>query len=94
MSALLDEPQRIDEPSESLRFVEVLTQVAASGEPIIVRRAGEDFAAVIPLGHLELLRDVLAMREAEQIARSIDWEQARKSRPPREWFEGDEPKPF
>ena len=94
MSPLLDEPQRIDEPSESPRFSEALTQVASSGHPVIVRRAGEDLAAVIPLNHLELLRDALAMREAEQIASAIDWEQARKSPPPQHWFDNEEPKPF
>ena len=73
---------------------EVLSQVAASGEPIILRRAGEDLAAVIPLEHLEFLRDALAMREAEKIARKIDWEQARKSSPPQQWFDAEEPRPF
>ncbi len=94
MSLLLDEPRRIDEPGESPRFSEALTEVASSGQPIIVRRAGEDLAAVIPLEHLELLRDALAMREAEQIASTIDWDQARKSPPPQQWFDGEEPRPF
>ena len=46
MSALLDEPRRIDEPSESPQFSEALTQVASSGQTLIVRRDGEDLAAV------------------------------------------------
>lgn len=33
--------------------------------------------------------------EVERLAAAIDWEEARKRlRPPQEWFEGDEPKPF
>jgi hypothetical protein len=94
MSPLLDEPTRIDEPSDSSRFSEVLTHVATSRQAIIVRRAGEDLAAVIPLKYLELLREAAATREAEEIARHIEWEQARESRPPQTWFDGEEPKPF
>src|SRR4051812_19502027 len=55
MSLLLDETGRIDEPSEARHYSEVLTEVAASKQPIIVRRGGEDLAAVVPLEHLELL---------------------------------------
>ena len=33
--------------------------------------------------------------EVEKLAAQIDWERARATlRPPPEWFEGDEPKPF
>jgi hypothetical protein len=33
--------------------------------------------------------------DVERLAAAIDWESARQTlRPPREWFDGDEPKPF
>jgi hypothetical protein len=33
--------------------------------------------------------------DVERLAASIDWNSARQSlRPPQEWFDGDEPKPF
>jgi hypothetical protein len=110
MSLLLDETGRIDEPSEVCLYSDLLTQVAANNKPIIVRRGGEDLAAIISLEHLELLldllwkmpegaqdellRDLLLLRKAEKMAARIDWEQARKSRPPQHWFDREEPKPF
>lgn len=93
--SLLEEPGRVDEPREAREYAEVLSQVAAAGRPVIVRRNGADLAAVIPLEHLELVREVLAQREVERLAAQIDWERARKAlRPPQEWFDGEEPKPF
>ena len=63
--------------------------------PVIVRRGGADVAAVIPVEHLELLRELLAQQEAEQRAAQVDWAQvAQVSPPPPQWFEGEEPKPF
>jgi hypothetical protein len=45
--------------------------------------------------HLELLWELLAQREAEELAAQVDWAQvAQTSPPPRQWFEGNEPKPF
>jgi len=39
--------------------------------------------------------EVRAAQEVERLAAQIDWERARKAlRPPQEWFEGDEPRPF
>lgn len=33
--------------------------------------------------------------DVERLAGTIDWNEARKAlRPPQEWFDGDEPKPF
>lgn len=33
--------------------------------------------------------------EVERLAGAIDWEAARRTlRPPQQWFDGDEPKPF
>jgi PHD/YefM family antitoxin component YafN of YafNO toxin-antitoxin module len=93
--SLLDEPGRVDEPRAVEEFSEVLTQVAAERRTVIVRRNGEDLAAVIPLEHLELVREVLARQEMEKLAAQIDWDRARQTlRPPPAWFEGDEPKPF
>src|SRR5947208_16692857 len=93
--SLLEEPGRVDEPVAAGEYAEVLGQVAAAGRPVIVRRNGEDLAAVISVEHLELVREVLARQEMENLAGQIDWDQARqKLRPPQEWFDGEEPKPF
>jgi antitoxin (DNA-binding transcriptional repressor) of toxin-antitoxin stability system len=93
--SLLREPGRVDEPRAAQEYADVLSQVAAAGQPVIVRRNGEDLAAIIPLEHLELVREILGRQEVERLAAQIDWERARKTlRPPQEWFEGDEPKPF
>ena len=93
--SLLEEPGRVDEPRAAKEYADVLSQVAAAGRPVIVRRNGEDLAAVISVEHLELVREVLARQEMERLAGQIDWDQARqKLRPPQEWFDGDEPKPF
>jgi prevent-host-death family protein len=91
----LDEPGRVDEPRAVQEFSEVLTQVAAERRPVIVQRNGEDLAAVIPLEYLELVRETLAQQEVERLAARIDWGRARRTlRPPQDWFEGDERKPF
>jgi hypothetical protein len=77
------------------QYRDVLSQVAADHRPVIVRRGGEELAAVIPLEHLELVREVLARQEVAKLAAQINWETARRTlRPPQEWFDGDEPKPF
>ncbi len=87
---LLDEPGRVDEPRAAPEFSAVLTQVAAEGRPVIVRRNGEDLAAVIPLEHLELLREAMAHQEAERLAAQIDWDRARPTPPPQAWFDDDD----
>ncbi len=93
--SLLDEPGRVDEPCAVREYSDVLTQVAAEHRPVIVRRNGEDLAAVIPLEFLELVREVLARQEVEKLTADIDWEHARKTlQPPQKWFDADEPKPF
>jgi prevent-host-death family protein len=85
----------VDEPEAAREYSEVLTRVATEHRPMIVRRNGEDLAAVIPLEHLEMIREVLAQQDVEKLVAQIDWERARKTlRPPQEWFDGDEPKPF
>jgi hypothetical protein len=61
---------------------------------VIVRRNGADLAAVIPLQHLELVREVLARQEVEMLAAQIDWERAGKTlRPPQKWLD-DTDNPF
>lgn len=94
-SSLLEEPGRVEEPRGAQEYSDVLTQVAAGGRPVIVRRNGEDLAAVIPLEYLDLVREFLSREEVQRQATRINWDQARQLlRPAPEWFEGDEPKPF
>jgi hypothetical protein len=93
--SLLEEPGRVDEPQAAQEYSAVLTQVAAACRPVIVRRNGEDLAAVIPLEHLELVREFMASQEVQRLAAQIDWDRARQTlRPSQEWYDGDEPKPF
>jgi prevent-host-death family protein len=88
VSDVLEEPGRIDEPQEVRQYSEVLTQVATEGRAVIVRRNGEDLAAVVPLEQLELLREMVARQEAENRAAQIDWTRARKmTGPPQQWFD-------
>jgi hypothetical protein len=94
LHSLCDEPGRVDEPQAAQEYSAVLSQVAAEGKPVIVRRNGADLAAVVSLEHLELLRDVAARQEAEALARQIDWDRlSRTHRPPQEWFD-DTDNPF
>jgi hypothetical protein len=90
----LQELGRVDEPRAVPEFSDVLSHVAVEGKPVIVRRNGADLAAVIPLEYLELLREVLARQEVEQVAAQVDWSRAPKAhRPPQEWFD-DTDNPF
>jgi hypothetical protein len=92
--ALLTEPGRVDEPQAVQAYAKVLTQVAADYRPMIVRRNGEDLAAVIPLEFLEWLREVAARQEVEKLAAQIDWNRAPKvGRPLQEWSD-DTDNPF
>lgn len=91
---LLAEPSRVDEPRAVQEYSDVLSRVAAEGRPVIVRRNGADLAVVIPLEHLELVREVLARQEVEELAARVDWDQlAPTHRPPQEWFD-DRDNPF
>ena len=91
----LYEPNRVNEPGVFQDYAALLSQVAVEHKPVIVRRDGEDLAAVIPLEHLEILQEILARREVEDLAARIDWDAAVKTqRPPQEWFAAEEPKPF
>jgi PHD/YefM family antitoxin component YafN of YafNO toxin-antitoxin module len=93
--SLLEEPGRVDEPQAAQEHAAVLTQVVAAGRPVIVRRNGEDLAAVVPLEHLELVREILAHQEAERSAAEIDWTRVREiPRPPQSWFDDEEDNPF
>jgi PHD/YefM family antitoxin component YafN of YafNO toxin-antitoxin module len=93
--ALLGEPSRVDEPRAAPEFSEALTQVAAQRRAVIVRRNGEDLAAVIPLEYLELVREVLARQEVERQAAQLDWDRARGTlRPPQSWFDDEADNPF
>ena len=94
ISATLPEPGHVDEPQQAGDYAAVLSQVAAKGQPLIVRRNGEDLAAVVSLEHLALMREVLASQEAERLAGQLDFQRLARATPPPAWFEGDEPKPF
>jgi len=85
----------MDEPHEATGYAEMISRVATECQTVIVRRNGNDIAAIIPLELFERLQDALAMAEAERIAKTIDWDRIRQTcRPPQAWFDGDEPKPF
>jgi len=90
--SLLEEPGRVEEPRAAQEFSAVFTQVAAERRPVIVRRNGEDLAAVIPLEHLEMLREAVARQEVERLAAQVPGDRA-TPRPPQAWFD-DEDNPF
>jgi prevent-host-death family protein len=94
-STLLSEPDHVDEPQKVQEYRGLVSRVAATHQPVIVRRGGADVVAVITVEDLELLRELLAQHEAEQLAAQVDWAQvAQVSPPPQRWFEEDDPKPF
>lgn len=94
VQSLLTEPGRVDEPHAVQEYSDVLTQVAADGKPVIVRRNGSDLAAVIPLEYLDLLREAAARQAVETKAEQINWGQLPKTNgPPQEWFD-DTDDPF
>ena len=93
--SLLEERGRVDEPQAAQEYAAVLTQVVAAGRPVIVQRNGEDLAAVVPLEHLELVREILAHQQVERSAAEMDWTRARKNpRPPQSWFDDKDDNPF
>jgi antitoxin (DNA-binding transcriptional repressor) of toxin-antitoxin stability system len=94
VTSLLEEPGRVDEPQEAQDYAAVLTRVVAAGRPVIVRRNGEDLAAVVPLEQLQLVREILARQDVERLAAELGRYQANKHlRPPQSWFD-DEDNPF
>jgi hypothetical protein len=94
MLTSLPEPARVDEPQQAGEYAAVLSRVAANNQPLIVRRGGEDLAAVVSLEHLEFMREVLASQEAERLAGQLDIASLLPASPPAAWLTGDEPKPF
>ena len=94
VQSLLPEPGRLNEPQAAQDYSDMFSQVVAHGMPVIIRRNGEDLAAVIPMNHMHLLREVLLQEELEKTAMQINWERVSKSlRPPQEWFD-DNDNPF
>ena len=92
---LLSEPDRLEEPQKVQEYWDLVSRVASTHHPVIVRRGGADVVAVIAVEHLELLQEMVAQQEAERLAAQVDWAHAAQtSPPPQEWFAGDEPKPF
>jgi hypothetical protein len=89
----LPEPTRVDEPQEAGEYAAVLSRVAANHQPLIVRRGGEDLAAIVSLEQLEFMREVLASQEAEKLAGQLDFCALVQS-PPASWLVDDDPKPF
>jgi len=95
IQSLLSEPDRIEEPQKTQEYWDLVSRVASTHQPVIVRRGGADVAAVIAVEHLELLRELLAQQEAERLAAQVDWVRVAQASPaPQQWFEGEEPKPF
>jgi hypothetical protein len=89
--SLLQEPGRVDEPEAAQDYADVFSQVVAAGRPVILRRNGEDLAAILPLEHLELIREILAQQEVEKLAARLDWARAQQAlRPPQSWFDDDD----
>jgi len=88
-------PGHINEPRTVEEYANVLSRAAADGLPVIVRRGGSDFAAVVPLEYLDIVEEALARSEAERGAGHMDWDRLVKTlAPSQEWFDREEPKPF
>lgn len=93
--SLSGELGRIDEPQRADEYAAVLSQVAVARRPVIVRRNGQDLAAVVPLEHLELISEELTRQEVELAAARIAWERAPNTlRPPQSWFDDEQDNPF
>jgi prevent-host-death family protein len=90
VQSLITELSRVDEPGVVQEYSNVLSQVAAEGRPIIVRRNGEDLAAIIPLELLDALREAATRQEVEKTAKHIDWDRLKSYRPPQSWLEDDD----
>jgi PHD/YefM family antitoxin component YafN of YafNO toxin-antitoxin module len=90
LRSLLEEPGRADEPQAAQEYSDVVSQITVAGRPVTVRRNGEDLAAVIPLEHLEMVREIFSHLEVERSAARIDWGRARKTlRLPQSWFDDE-----
>jgi hypothetical protein len=42
MSLVIQQPEKVDEPVEAKGFADVISRVAAEGQPVIMRREGTD----------------------------------------------------
>ena len=92
---LFHEPDHLEEPQKVQEYWDLVSRVASTHHPVIVRRGGANVVAVIAVEHLELLQEMVAQHDAERLAAQVDWAHAAQtSPPPQEWFAGDEPKPF
>jgi hypothetical protein len=88
-------PGQIDEPHTVEEYADVLSRAAADRRPVIVRRGGSDFAAIVPLEYLEMAEEAPARTEAERRAGRPDWGRLVKTlTPSQEWLDRNEPKPF
>ena len=86
---------RIDEPQVADEYAAVFSQVATGHRAVIVRRNGQDLAAVVPLEHLELISEELARQDVEKKAACIAWDRVPGSlRPPQSWFDDENDNPF
>lgn len=95
MSISLPEPSYVDEPREAKEYAELVTRVSTEHRAVVVRRNGEDVAAIVPLDCLESLREEAIMAELQLRLRKMDLARmAKDNPPPQEWFDRDEPKPF
>ena len=74
MTLQMQEPSKVDEPTEAKDYADVFSRVIAERRAIVVRRQGADVAVVMPVEYLEFLRDALAREEGIQIARKLDWD--------------------
>ena len=93
--SLLEDPGRVDEPAGGPGLCGRPHPGRHSGPAGDRARNGKDLAAVVPLEHLEMLREILAEQEVERAAADIDWTRARKmSHPPQSWFDDEEDNPF
>ena len=52
---LLSEPDYVDEPQQVQEYRGLVSRMAATQHPVVVRRGGAAVAAVIPVAYLELL---------------------------------------
>ena len=89
------EPTHVEEPHQPQGYADLLTSVATEHRAVIVRRGGNDVAAIIPLECLEILQEAIALEVAQRLLKTIDLRKlAKTSPPPQAWFDRDEPKPF
>src|SRR5437016_3238259 len=88
--SIFGEPGQVDEPRVAQEYSDVFTHVAAEKRAVIVRRNGENLAAVIPMEHLELLQELAGRAEAEKLALQIEWDRViPRNSPPQDWFDAD-----